>query len=661
MGFFKKIFKPVSKVLDKIIPNEIKPALPFAAAFAPYLLPSGIMGTGMAQRALMGGGLNIFGQLSQEGNEGDINLLSAGLGALTGAMTAPGTPGTPDRFIGPAEKGFMIEGTPATTGFQDFAAKGIERFGAESAGGEILTGLSKASKFMTDPGLVKYTAPVAQGVGDLMFAQAKRDQDEYDRMMEEESEADAASNAQRAFAIRRAMEAQGATEEEILDAIYAAGYKTGGRVGFKFGGIDEAIENVTEEIEEKGKEGIMKASREDPLLVEEYNKYVFDLMEQRPDAKPMSFQEFKRMIKSGMKSGGRVKMEEGGDIKEGIMLVAEETGGEADFGSKEYYEKEVADEIADLQEKIDKDQMYTLGPWHIGMIEKLIVNANNKGVDILELTEVYEKAKNAQAEWFQSLPEDQQDFWKDHYQKDFDKTTDMGIFPGQNEFGFFKDKQDASKRDEKVPAPKEDPFDPMRPPVQEAKDGGRIGLQEGGTTSAFQKLVQQPQATQNAPMFLGRPAFAPTLQQAGAVFPRLNQLEQGVNRAEQDLGNIRNRLGNQPRQLAGLTGLQPAFGLQPLSMARLPGTLRQLANSGEPVAQGMKDGGMMDLGGKEMDLRKGGFVPIGKKERADDVPARLSKNEFVMTADAVRAAGGGSVNKGAKRMYNLMNSLEAKA
>jgi hypothetical protein len=73
-----------------------------------------------------------------------------------------------------------------------------------------------------------------------------------------------------------------------------------------------------------------------------------------------------------------------------------------------------------------------------------------------------------------------------------------------------------------------------------------------------------------------------------------------------------------------------------------------------------KDGGLMNLGGKEMDLRKGGFVPIGKKEKADDVPARLSKNEFVMTADAVRAAGGGSVNKGAKRMYDLMNKLEAR-
>ena len=76
---------------------------------------------------------------------------------------------------------------------------------------------------------------------------------------------------------------------------------------------------------------------------------------------------------------------------------------------------------------------------------------------------------------------------------------------------------------------------------------------------------------------------------------------------------------------------------------------------------GLKNGGMLNFGGREMDLRGGGFVPIGRKEKADDVPARLSKNEFVMTADAVRAAGGGDVNKGAQRMYNVMNNLEARA
>ena len=63
----------------------------------------------------------------------------------------------------------------------------------------------------------------------------------------------------------------------------------------------------------------------------------------------------------------------------------------------------------------------------------------------------------------------------------------------------------------------------------------------------------------------------------------------------------------------------------------------------------------------EADMRyTGGFMPYGAKEKADDVPARLSKNEFVFTADAVRAAGGGSVNQGAKKMYATMKQLEAK-
>jgi hypothetical protein len=73
----------------------------------------------------------------------------------------------------------------------------------------------------------------------------------------------------------------------------------------------------------------------------------------------------------------------------------------------------------------------------------------------------------------------------------------------------------------------------------------------------------------------------------------------------------------------------------------------------------IRDNGM---GTKEMDFRQsGGFVPpIGVKEKADDIPAMLSNNEFVFTADAVRAAGGGSVNKGAQKMYALMKQLENK-
>jgi hypothetical protein len=80
------------------------------------------------------------------------------------------------------------------------------------------------------------------------------------------------------------------------------------------------------------------------------------------------------------------------------------------------------------------------------------------------------------------------------------------------------------------------------------------------------------------------------------------------------------------------------------------------AQGGRVPAQ---EGGLMDLGGMEKDYRQeGGFVPIGGQERADDVPARLSKNEFVFTADAVRSAGGGDIDKGAEVMENVMENLE---
>jgi hypothetical protein len=65
------------------------------------------------------------------------------------------------------------------------------------------------------------------------------------------------------------------------------------------------------------------------------------------------------------------------------------------------------------------------------------------------------------------------------------------------------------------------------------------------------------------------------------------------------------------------------------------------------------------VGIEELDYRQtGGFVPVGVKEKADDVPAMLSKNEFVMTADAVRGIGNGDVERGAQKLYNVMKQAE---
>ena len=89
----------------------------------------------------------------------------------------------------------------------------------------------------------------------------------------------------------------------------------------------------------------------------------------------------------------------------------------------------------------------------------------------------------------------------------------------------------------------------------------------------------------------------------------------------------------------------------------------------DQVKNSMAKGGIADLpkvrmlegGVPEIDYRQsGGFVPMGKKEKADDVPAMLSKNEFVMTADAVRGMGDGNVEKGAQKMYDQMRELESR-
>jgi hypothetical protein len=94
--------------------------------------------------------------------------------------------------------------------------------------------------------------------------------------------------------------------------------------------------------------------------------------------------------------------------------------------------------------------------------------------------------------------------------------------------------------------------------------------------------------------------------------------------------------------------------LTPTQEMAMGGRMEYAMGSEIPVRQ--NQGGV-----SELDLRaKGGYIPVGIKEKADDVPAMLSKNEFVFTADAVRGAGNGNINKGAQKMYKLMKSLEKK-
>ena len=127
----------------------------------------------------------------------------------------------------------------------------------------------------------------------------------------------------------------------------------------------------------------------------------------------------------------------------------------------------------------------------------------------------------------------------------------------------------------------------------------------------------------------------------------------GLNIA--DIGKLANISDPQVGQAAGLRFL-PDVETRKFTPEQMVETYANAAQGGRI---GMQEGGLMDLGGMEKDYRNdGGFVPLGGEEKADDVPARLSRNEFVFTADAVRNAGGGDMDRGAEVMENVMKNLE---
>jgi hypothetical protein len=177
----------------------------------------------------------------------------------------------------------------------------------------------------------------------------------------------------------------------------------------------------------------------------------------------------------------------------------------------------------------------------------------------------------------------------------------------------------------------------LQSPYRLAANGGRIGYEEGGNINPADLPMSRE----------GLPTYEDIETGEEVDYPYKNKERSSAPNIDAELfqmyldaigsGKIpRSTTFDQYKELMGETA----------SM----GPERTMAN----------EGGLMNLGGNEMDLRGGGFVPLGAKEKADDVPARLSKNEFVFTADAVKAAGGGDVDRGANLMYKTMKNLESR-
>jgi hypothetical protein len=78
---------------------------------------------------------------------------------------------------------------------------------------------------------------------------------------------------------------------------------------------------------------------------------------------------------------------------------------------------------------------------------------------------------------------------------------------------------------------------------------------------------------------------------------------------------------------------------------------------GDPISPDMPNG-------MQMDLRGGGFIPLGTKPKSDDVPAMVGKNEFVLNDEAVSGIGKLMTGRpdpraGARALYKLQNEMEA--
>jgi uncharacterized short protein YbdD (DUF466 family) len=440
--------------------------------------------------------------------------------------------------------------------------------------------------------------------------------------------------------------------------------------------ISEELMTNAPSIKYRGNEGPkspqeMQMMMVDDALDEAYEQYIFDLLEQRPDATPMSKEEFRRMvIMEGMMGGGNPLPEDPtkpinpfgpkptGPVLPNKRQMAAFGGimgldGRRQYGIGSYFQK--------LKDKFVDD----LIPNEIKDNPELAAAAALVGANYLDVIPGSKDSRGYIGELFDKLPEGIKEAPEKVRKFIFEKPEPEVMTDRDGNVVLGKDNKPIYKQGQSI--------------AQQIGSGlakNIVPILGGVTAGLF---------TKNQPEQPGLPDDTTAL--------NLADLKKGANLATQQQGIA-----------AGLNFLPAVAARQftPEEMAITYAQTAKAANGGRigfsdggedlsddpsykgwlktyemnPDAAEMNEnhakylsfynktkkaeGGLMDLGGLEKDYRaEGGFVPIGKREKADDVPARLSVNEFVFTADAVRNAGGGDVDEGAKVMERVMKHLEA--
>ena len=399
--------------------------------------------------------------------------------------------------------------------------------------------------------------------------------------------------------IEYGQQASNAQNDEILERLFEEYLE----LGFS---PEDAAKKAREEFDRMGKgqgiTGTQVASGYKTDIEEMYEQYVFEMEEQ--GLQPMSFSEFLAQARAGMAGGGKVRAFIKGvsTLKNNIMTRLGRMTDDVEIQTT--YDDAIdtgpsMDTMITAKSRKGRKVLDQLVGEGIAEVDDGVYYIKDFDEGMMGLEESGIKASGAKLGTDKFTPI--RDFESGLYESMEEKM--IRNLNKKADGGDVKRRRKGEPADEIIETEEEIFLDtmprPKRQGIMEAADGGRIGFTKGGDV--------------------------------------MKAVNRGIDPAEAlDL-------------LKEYKRMKRRFGLDISFEDYLSG---DMAKGG---IAGMADGGIM-----EKEMRGGGFIPEGTKEKADDVPARLSKNEFVMTADAVRAAGGGSVNKGAKRMYDMMYSLEGK-
>jgi hypothetical protein len=612
MGFFSG----ARRKIKKLIPKEVRPFIPYAAA----LIPGGPFAAG-GLGASLGGNQFLKAALARGLTDDKASIKDiARAGIFAAAPTAL------DTGIGALD-----------------STQGIGKFLTTAGKGKDATSIAeKVSRFADPSGMDAVYAVGGAGAIDAGIKAAELNEEALERYNRELAEQGINDKAGRRAAIRSIYSNTGTWDmDEVDNMLDTYGYRTGGRVGYADGGsIITLMDGTKVQIPEGSynssgslKDRIYSSSRGD-LLREEIIRELSFAKGGRVNYKKggmtrEEYENFQDMLETAQ--GGLASLEddeeflpirelrlrEGGSVDDALMERVKELQDEGlDFASamaqamkESQSSKKARGGIMDVNENINMN----------------IPGVGNENIDVNSMESI--RGQTAGPQWYYDRIQ--------ALEFEFgDELTDEEIAEIAYDSDKFYDKMG---------------YDPA-----EYKKGGRVNRAEGGMMSAANSSLIDAYEIYKFDMMeqgLEPMSIEEFRDQAMAE----GQMAKSTDR-EFIIDSSRDNFAN---DMFG----KDYMDLTPEETEEIDIIIEMELgkNQAAPERTMAAGGGLMNLGGREMDLRGGGFVPMGKAERADDVPARLSKNEFVMTADAVRAAGGGSIKKGADLMYDQMKQLEGQA